>query len=87
MLSKEFVAGVQDAPGFPGHANEFETSITMHARPENIRVAAIPYSQDEGTSSATAHKGELLVGEIVSGVTAVVEDMLAKTAATGPESR
>ncbi len=77
VLAREFVAGVQDTPGFPGHAREFETSFAMHAFPENVRAEAIPCSEDEGAALATAEKGRLLVDKIVEGVTSLVEEMLA----------
>ena len=77
VLDKEFVERVQDTPGLPGHASEFETSVAMQLIPENVRVAAVPESQDEGASAATVQKGKLLLDEIVNGVTAIVQDMLA----------
>ncbi len=76
VLSHEFVSSVQDAPGFPSHAREFETSFTMHVHPENVRSDAIPYSEDEGAAAATAEKGKLLVDKTVEGVTAIVQEML-----------
>ena len=76
VLSHEFIATVQDGPGFPSHAKEFETSFMMHVHPENVRVDAIPHSEDDGVSAATAEKGKLLVEKTVEGVTAIVREML-----------
>lgn len=77
VLPEAFVKKVQDTPEFPSHAKEFETSFTMHVHPENVRVDAIPYNDDAGVSAATAEKGKLLVDEVIDGVTAIVEEMLA----------
>ncbi len=76
VLSHEVVSSIQDQPGYPSHAKEFETSFAMHAHPENVRHEAIPYSEDAGASSATAEKGKLLVDKIVEGFTAMLEEIL-----------
>ncbi|MBM3934981.1 MAG: creatininase family protein [SAR202 cluster bacterium] len=75
VLTKDFVSGVQKTPGFPSHAREFETAFTMAIYPENVRVAAIPFSKDEGAASATAETGRKLVEKIVEGVTVIMEDL------------
>ena len=75
VLDMEFIKQVQDIPELPGHASEFETSVSMHLLPENVRVDSIPESQNDGASAATAEKGKLLLDEILIGVAAVIEDM------------
>jgi creatinine amidohydrolase len=78
LIPKEFVAEVQDNPGFPGHATEFETSITMHVYPQNVRPDAIPDSEAEreGPATATPEKGKLLVEKAIDGVAELLEEML-----------
>jgi len=78
VLNEQFVNSVQKTPGFPAHAKEFETSITMHIRPENVRVDAFPYSEDAGVSASTAETGRKLTDKIVDGVELMVKEMLAK---------
>ena len=77
VLSHEIVNGIQSKPGFPSHAKEFETSMAMHLFPENVRADAIPHSQDEGASAATAEKGRLLTEKTVEGVVQLLQEMLA----------
>lgn len=77
VLTHEIVNAIQDAPGFPSHAREFETSMAMHMFPENVRVDDIPHSEDEGATSATADKGRRLAEATVDGVVKLVEGMIA----------
>ena len=76
VLTHEIVNQIQAGPGFPSHAREFETSMTMHLFPENVRLDAIPLSNDEGASRATAETGRRLAEKIVDGVTAICREML-----------
>ena len=77
-IPRAFAEQVLDTGHYPGHAGEFETSFAMHVFPENVRPEAIPSSQDDGASVATAAKGRLLAEKAVEGVIAVLEDMLSK---------
>ena len=76
LIPKEFAQEVLETGRYPGHANEFETSFTMYAIPENVRTEAIPYNDDPGVSAATAEKGRLLVEKAIDGVAKLVEEML-----------
>ncbi|MBI4306227.1 MAG: creatininase family protein [Chloroflexi bacterium] len=77
LLPAEFVTEVLDTGRFPGHATEFETSFTMHALPENVRIKAMPYSESPDVGAATAEKGRLIVEKTLDEITKVVEEMLA----------
>ena len=80
LIPADFVAEVQSEPGYPGHATEFETSVTMHIYPENVRPDDIPASEKErpGPAAGSAAKGEKLVNRAVEGVAALLEEMLGR---------
>ncbi len=84
VLTHEIVNSIQSKPGYPSHAREFETSMAMHLFPENVRVEDIPYSEDEGASSATADKGRQITERTVAGVVELLEGMLAGESDASP---
>lgn len=63
---------------YPGHAQEFETSVALHMFPENVRLDAIRHSDDPGPPMATTDKGRQLVEQSVDGITIRIKDMLGR---------
>ena len=75
-IPKEVGQSVLDTGQYPGHAQEFETSVALHMFPEHVRLDAIPHSDDPGPPMATPSKGRQLIEQSVEGVTAVIRNML-----------
>ena len=63
---------------FPGHAQEFETSIAMYTDPAGVRPEAITYNKDSSPAAATIEKGHILMEKAVEGVTETAKDMLSR---------
>ncbi len=78
LVPKEFAQEVLDTGAFPGHAQEFETSFTMHAFPDNVRTDAIQFNKSKDPSLGTADKGRLILDKAIEGVVEVVHDMLGR---------
>ena len=77
-IPESWVEDVLDTGTFPGHAQEFETSLAMYADPERVRPDAIAHNQDRGPAAATAEKGRILMEKAIEGVTEVVQGMLSR---------
>ncbi|MFA0757696.1 MAG: hypothetical protein KEFWMYNX_000869 [Candidatus Fervidibacter sp.] len=60
----------------PGHAQEFETSIALHAFPELVRQSVIAHQDDPEPTQATAEKGRQLAEIAIAGVVAFLQGML-----------
>ena len=78
LVSKGYAEEVLETGRYPGHAQEFETSFALYAFPENVRLEAIPYNEDQAAAKATAEKGRMLTDKAIEEVSKVVEEMLAK---------
>lgn len=76
FLPPGFVLRVLTTKRFPGHAQEFETSIALYAFPENVRLDALNDQEDNEPSEASPEKGRKLVEKIVAEAKRFVEDMM-----------
>ncbi|MEZ6115948.1 MAG: creatininase family protein [Pirellulaceae bacterium] len=63
----------------PGHAQEFETSVALHAFAENVRTDAVADQEDSTPSFATAETGEAFVERIVQRCSAFLNEMIQGT--------
>jgi len=61
---------------FPGHAQEFETSIGLAAFPENVRLDAVSDQTDPTPALATAETGQRMLDLVVERVTKYVQEMI-----------
>lgn len=61
---------------FPGHAQEFETSVGLAAFPENVRTDMWTDQPDPSPAMAKADAGRALLDEIVARVAQYVTDMI-----------
>ncbi len=76
LIPDEFANDILDVGHHPGHAGEFETAVTMHAIPGNVRADAIQYNREAETAAGTAEKGRVLIDKAVEGTAALLEEML-----------
>lgn len=60
----------------PGHAQEFETAIALHAFPELVRQEVIAHQEDAEPAQATAEKGRQLADIAITGVVTFLQGML-----------
>ena len=60
----------------PGHAQEFETSMALHAFPENVRTDMWADQEDPTPALATAGKGAAFIERIVERVSDYARDMI-----------
>ena len=60
----------------PGHAQEFETSIALHAFPKNVRMDALDDQPDPSPAMSKPETGSAFVERIVERVAACLQDMI-----------
>ena len=77
FIPRDFANEVLETGSMPGHAQEFETSVTMHAFPENLRPEAMAYNTSPNSAKATSQKGRVLIERGIEGGIALVQEMLA----------
>ncbi len=77
LVPKEVAEEVLATGQYPGHAGEFETSITMEVNPGNVRNGPRLEQEEPGLADSTAEKGRVLIDTAIDGVTGVLEEMLA----------
>lgn len=77
VVPKDIAQDVLHTGHYPGHAGEFETSVTMELYPENVRPGLLHEQEEPGLAEATAEKGRVLIDTAIDGVTGVVQEMLA----------
>ena len=77
LIPRDLANEVLETGSMPGHAQEFETSVTMHAFPENLRPEAMAYNTSPNSAKATSQKGRVLIERGIEGGVALVQEMLA----------
>ena len=78
LIPRDFANEVLETGSMPGHAQEFETAVTMYAFPENLRPEAMAYNTSPNSAKATSEKGRVLIGQAIEGGIALVQEMLAE---------
>ena len=78
LIPRDFANEVLETGSMPGHAQEFETAVTMHAFPENLRPEAMAYNTSPNSAKATSEKGRVLIERAIEGGIALVQEMLAE---------
>jgi len=76
LISDDVRAETMASKAFPGHAGEFETSIAMHAFPQDVRTGSIAASGDSSLPAASADKGQRLLEAAIDGTAGVLREML-----------
>ena len=76
FIPSDFAETVLATKRMPGHAQEFETSIALHAFPELVRQSVIAHQDDPEPAQATAEKGRQLAEIAITGVIAFLQGML-----------
>jgi creatinine amidohydrolase/Fe(II)-dependent formamide hydrolase-like protein len=76
FIPSDFAQTVLATKRMPGHAQEFETSIALHAFPDLVRQDAIAHQDDPEPAQATAEKGRQLAEIAITGVIAFLQGML-----------
>jgi creatinine amidohydrolase len=73
----ELLEGSRTYPNdWPGHAQEFETSIALAAFPENVRQDAVGDQDDRTPSLAKEETGRVYLERITSRLSTYVQDMI-----------
>jgi creatinine amidohydrolase len=76
LISDDVRAETMVSKAFPGHAGEFETSVAMHAFPQDVRTDSMDASGDPSLAEANADKGQRLLDAAIDGTAGVLKVML-----------
>ncbi|GBC97629.1 Creatinine amidohydrolase [bacterium HR17] len=76
FIPREIADQVLQTKRLPGHAQEFETAIALHAFPDLVRHDAIADQDDPEPRLATSEQGRQLAEIVISKLVAFLSDMM-----------
>ena len=76
MHGPNFIKKVINDTNYPGHANEYETSVALHMFPDLVDKEAIKIDPLGTSSDASEEKGKLIYDDIIEKYSNIIQEML-----------